>query len=172
MIKGIIIAVVIAILITAWYFLIYKPGQTLSMEGTPCRGGAANLPGAIVNGQCVIGLTPGGGLEGGTDTGRMASTNLSLSAIPSSQLSTMSISERRIVDNLFNLTNQYGFSQAALDNANLSLSRMGSRINFVRNPIGKDNVPLRAKCIEGYDCWSINLIVFTMCRCRSYNIAG
>lgn len=88
---------------------------------------------------------------------------LRLDIIPKANLSQLSAKERQIVSALFNETNKNGASQAAIDRANAQLASIGSGINFSNN-----NSAARAKCKEGYDCWSLNLIIFTMCRCKSY----
>lgn len=51
--KILIIALLVIILVTAWYFLIYKPSQNVMVEGQPCTlpGG---LKGTIVGGVCKI----------------------------------------------------------------------------------------------------------------------
>jgi hypothetical protein len=49
--KILLISLVAIILIAAWYFLIYKPGHPILIEGAPCK--TNNLPGKIIAGVCV-----------------------------------------------------------------------------------------------------------------------
>lgn len=103
----------------------------------------------------------GGGVPG--DGTRMG--NLNLSRIPASYLSQLTENEKNIISNFFSKVNGMRgiVTQADIDQINSELSQIGSTTNFIKN-----DSTSKAKCKEGEDCWTLNLIIFTMCRCRKY----
>lgn len=97
---------------------------------------------------------------------RLAST-VNLSMIPQRNLNTLTGAEKNLISAFFNNTNRNGVSDQSINQVNSDLSKIGSGVSFYRN-----NATAKAKCKEGQDCWSLNLLIFTMCRCKSYGTQG
>lgn len=89
---------------------------------------------------------------------------LDLSRIPSNLLSQLGVPEQGIISNFFNRVKAAGgANDQDIQNVNSELGSIGSGTSFVRNDASG-----RAKCREGQNCWTLNLIIFTMCHCQSY----
>ena len=102
---------------------------------------------------------------GNGDSLRSAST-VSLNSIPSNRLSEISSTEKQIIQSFFNEVNAFGsVTQRMIDNVNNKLMAIGSTTSFIKN-----DPTAKAKCKEGYNCWSVNLLIFTMCHCKSYPV--
>ena len=97
---------------------------------------------------------------------RSSAPVISLSDIPTSRFNSLTAPEQQIVSGFFNSVNSSrGVSDQMINSVNSQLSSIGSGVNFFKN-----DSTAKAKCKEGQDCWSINLIIFTMCRCKKYDV--